>query len=87
MKTSPMPAWKEEKNALNQEFRFKDFTEAFAFMAEVAFAAEALDHHPEWSNVYNRVSIKLTTHSAGNTVTPKDHQLAGRIDQIFTKYV
>lgn len=81
-----MPNWKEENNALHQEFTCTDFRQAFAFMTEVAFAAEAANHHPEWSNVYNRVSIKLTTHSAGNTVTEKDRKLAAKIDAIFARY-
>jgi 4a-hydroxytetrahydrobiopterin dehydratase len=59
---------------------FADFAEAFAFMTRVALIAEQLDHHPEWSNVWNRVSIKLCTHSAGNTVTEKDREFAQRID-------
>ena len=81
-----MPNWKEENNALHKDFTCENFTQAFAFMTEVAFAAEADAHHPEWSNVYNRVSIKLTTHDAGNTVTNKDRTLARRIDEIFIKY-
>lgn len=76
-------AWTEADNALHREFTFKDFTEAFGFMTRVAFAAEAAGHHPEWSNVYNRVSIRLTTHDAGNTVTDKDRNLAAVIDDIY----
>ena len=78
--------WKEENNSLTAKVEFKDFTQAFAFMTEVAFAAEALGHHPEWSNVYNKVAIKLTTHDAGNTVTAKDHELAAQVSAIFEKY-
>ncbi len=78
--------WTIVDNALKADFQFPDFTRAFAFMTEVAFAAEAAGHHPEWSNVYNRVSIRLTTHDAGNTVTEKDHQLAAAIDKIYGKY-
>ena len=81
-----MNHWKEENGALRRDFTTTDFTTAFAFMTEVAFAAEAANHHPEWSNVYNRVSIKLTTHDAGNTVTDKDRNLATRIDEIYTRY-
>jgi len=76
----------EKDDALHGEFKFQDFREAFAFMTEVAFAAEAADHHPEWSNVYNTVSVKLTTHDAGNTVTQKDHDLASAISKIYGKY-
>lgn len=78
--------WTTKDNALHAEFSFADFTTAFAFMTEVAFAAEAANHHPEWTNVYNRVSIRLTTHDAGNTVTDKDHHLAAAIDKIFAKH-
>ena len=67
-------------------FTFKDFTEAFAFMTEVAFAAEKMNHHPEWRNVWNRVEFSLNTHDAGDTVTEKDRALAARIDAIFQKY-
>lgn len=74
--------WKEEDNRLKKTFEFKDFTEAFAFMTRVAFIAEAQGHHPNWSNVYNKVSIELTTHDKGNTVTQKDRDLALAIDQL-----
>jgi 4a-hydroxytetrahydrobiopterin dehydratase len=74
--------WTEEDNRLKKTFVFKDFQEAFAFMTRVAFLAEAQNHHPNWSNVYNRVSIELTTHDAGNVVTDKDRRLAKAIDQI-----
>lgn len=72
--------WTEADNALSKTFVFADFAEAFAFMTRVALIAEQLDHHPEWSNVWNRVSITLRTHSAGNTVTEKDWEFAQRID-------
>lgn len=74
--------WTEENNRLKKTFRFKDFQEAFAFMTRVAFLAEKHDHHPNWSNVYNNVTIELTTHDAGNLVTEKDHKLAAAIDAI-----
>ena len=74
--------WKEEENKLKRTFEFKDFQEAFAFMTRVAFLAEVQGHHPNWSNVYNTVTIELTTHDAGNTVTDKDHKLAKAIDAI-----
>lgn len=76
--------WKEENNSLKKSFTFKDFSEAFAFMARVALAAEKMDHHPNWSNVYNKVDITLNTHDAGNTVTDKDRKLAAIIDKLFT---
>lgn len=78
--------WHEEKNRLQRTFRFKDFAEAFAFMTEVAFAAEKHNHHPVWSNVWNTVEIQLTTHDAGNIVTDKDRALARAIDDIYAKY-
>lgn len=76
--------WKEQENALIREFRFRDFSEAFAFMTRVAFLAEQMNHHPEWSNVYNRVTIRLSTHDAGNVVTDKDRQLASAIDKLIS---
>lgn len=74
--------WKEENNQLTRTFEFKDFREAMAFMMRVAFIADSMDHHPEWSNMYNKVSIKLSTHDAGNKVTDKDRKLAKEIDNI-----
>ena len=78
--------WKEKNNALHRVFKFKNFTQAFAFMTEVAFAAEKQNHHPNWSNVYNTVDIQLNTHDEGDIVTQKDHALAAAIDAIFGKY-
>ena len=75
--------WIEEENQLKRSFTFKDFSEAFAFMTRVAFLAEAQQHHPNWSNVYNRVDIVLTTHDAGNVVTEKDQKLAKAIDKLL----
>lgn len=74
--------WTEENNKLKKTFKFKDFQEAFAFMTRVAFLAEAHDHHPNWSNVYNTVNIELTTHDKGNVITQKDKDLAKAIDEI-----
>jgi len=75
--------WKEENNTLSRTFEFKNFIEAFAFMTKVALLAEKANHHPNWSNVYNKVSISLNTHDAGNTVTEKDRKLADAIDQAY----
>ena len=72
--------WTEQDAALYQKFTFRDFSEAFAFMTRVAMAAEKLDHHPRWTNVYNTVEIWLNTHDAGNTVTDRDRKLAAQID-------
>lgn len=74
--------WKEENNSLQKTFKFKNFSEAFAFMTRVAFLAEKMNHHPDWRNVYNTVEITLNTHDAGNTVTEKDRKLAGEIDKL-----
>lgn len=78
--------FKEEDNRLKANFKFEDFITAFSFMTEVAFWAEKQAHHPNWTNVYNTVEIELTTHDAGNTVTPKDHKLAKKITQLYAKY-
>jgi 4a-hydroxytetrahydrobiopterin dehydratase len=75
-----------EHNYLTAEFKFADFRQAFAFMTEVAFAAEKANHHPDWSNVWNTVRIKLNTHDAGNTVTEKDRTLAAAIEKIYARY-
>lgn len=75
-------SWNEADGALSQMFEFSSFTEAFAFMTRVAFIAEELNHHPEWSNVYNKVTIKLTTHDEGNVVTDYDRTMAARIDAL-----
>src|SRR5579862_8959033 len=72
--------WKEQNDQLYKKFEFKDFSEAFAFMTRVALAAEKMDHHPLWTNVYNIVEIWLSTHSAGDKVTEKDKKLADKID-------
>lgn len=74
--------WHEENNRLKRTFRFHDFSQAFAFMTRVALAAEKMDHHPWWSNVYNTVSIELSTHDAGDIVTDKDRALAKVIDSL-----
>ena len=74
--------WKQVKDALVAELVFKNFVDAFAFMTDVAALAEKHDHHPEWSNVYNRVTIRLTTHDAGNQVTVKDRRLAEAIEAL-----
>jgi len=71
--------WEEKNNTLIRLFEFKDFSEAFAFMTRVALLAEKHNHHPWWSNVYNKVEIRLTTHDAGNVVTEKDRALAEEI--------
>jgi 4a-hydroxytetrahydrobiopterin dehydratase len=78
-----LPGWTydTERSGIAKSFRFADFGEAFAFMTRVALEAEKADHHPEWSNVWNRVDVLLSTHSAGG-LTDKDMALAGRIEEI-----
>jgi 4a-hydroxytetrahydrobiopterin dehydratase len=76
--------WEETNQKLVRQFEFADFSEAFAFMTRVALLAEKMAHHPEWKNVYNKVTIELTTHDAGSTVTEKDRKLAAAIDKLLT---
>jgi 4a-hydroxytetrahydrobiopterin dehydratase len=78
--------WIEKDNALQRIFKFQDFVEAWSFMTEVAFHAEKMNHHPNWSNAWNTVEIRLNTHDAGKIVTEKDHQLAKAIDNVYKKY-
>ena len=77
-----LPLWSLVSGKLQREFRFADFSEAFGFMTRVALAAEALNHHPEWSNVWNRVVIELTTHDTGG-LSNLDLALARRIDRLL----
>jgi len=69
-------------DAISHDFKFKDFSEAFGFMTRVALLAQTADHHPEWSNLYNKVTITLSTHDAGG-LTEKDVELAEAIDQLL----
>lgn len=77
--------WQEENNSLYRKFTFTNFSEAFAFMTRVAIEAEKANHHPLWTNVYNKVEIWLSTHDAGDIVTDKDRALARAIDAITEK--
>lgn len=74
--------WTEKNNALHKSFKFKNFIEAWAFMSKVAILAEKQNHHPNWTNVYNKVEITLNTHDAGDVVTQKDKDLAKAIDAL-----
>ena len=78
------PDWRIDQNGLKTTWVFKNFEQAVEFMNRVAAVAQAMDHHPEWSNVYNRVSVKLTTHDAGNRVTEKDIVLARAIEKLVS---
>ncbi len=75
------PAWRLAQGKLQRTFVFTDFVQAFGFMTQVALVAEAANHHPEWSNVYRRVQVDLTTHEAGG-ISERDFALAERIDEI-----
>jgi 4a-hydroxytetrahydrobiopterin dehydratase len=81
-----LPGWQMagDRDAIAKAFKFKDFNEAFGFMCRVALAAEAMDHHPEWFNVYNRVEVTLTTHEAGG-LTERDIKLARQMDRFLMK--
>ncbi|MDP9042396.1 MAG: 4a-hydroxytetrahydrobiopterin dehydratase [Bacteroidota bacterium] len=74
--------WQEKEKTLYKKFKFKNFSEAFAFMTRVALEAEKMDHHPTWTNTYDQVEIWLSTHDAGNIVTDKDRKLAKKIDAL-----
>ena len=79
-------AWIEKEAFLTKNFKFSNFKEAFGFMTQVAFEAEAMNHHPNWENVYNQVFIRLSTHDE-NKITDKDHQLAQAIDQVYHQFL
>jgi 4a-hydroxytetrahydrobiopterin dehydratase len=81
-----LPSWVVDNNCLMKEFKFRNFVDAFSFMTAIALEAEKIDHHPNWSNVYNEVSINLNTHSADG-ITEKDFILARKIEETFSKYV
>lgn len=76
-----LQGWELKQDSLHKEFKFRDFVSAFGFMSKVALHAEKLDHHPDWKNVYNTVSITLNTHDAGG-LTELDFKLAALIDKI-----
>lgn len=82
-----LPAWRHDahRDAIQRSFQFAGFGPAFAFMTELALAAERADHHPEWTNIYNRVDITLTTHDAGG-LTQRDIDFARRADAAFGRF-
>lgn len=75
-----LPGWVWEREALAKTFVFENFREAMAFMLKAGFEADAMDHHPEWTNCYNTVAIRLTTHDSGNKVSARDVELAGKFE-------
>ena len=74
--------WTEVNGALTKTFVFADFDEAWIFMEKVSVVVKQADHHPKWTNIYNKVSFELSTHDAGNVVTEKDRDLAEKIDSL-----
>lgn len=81
---STVPGWTREGEKLHRVFTFADFSEAFGFMARVALAAEKLDHHPDWTNAWNRVTVDLSTHDAGG-ITELDFRLAAEMNRLAGK--
>lgn len=77
--------WTFKEKSITRDFKFKTFVEAFSFMTAIALEVEKIDHHPDWTNSYNKVGISLSTHSAKG-ITQNDFDLADKIDQIFKKY-
>ncbi|PSB16885.1 4a-hydroxytetrahydrobiopterin dehydratase [filamentous cyanobacterium CCP1] len=78
---SELGSWSLQNDKLHRQFQFNSFVEAFGFMSSVALVAESMGHHPEWFNVYNRVTVDLTTHDAGG-ITSKDVDLARRMNEL-----
>jgi 4a-hydroxytetrahydrobiopterin dehydratase len=77
-----LPGWELKNEKLHRELKFKNFVQAFGFMTQAAILAEQMDHHPEWFNVYSRVTIDLTTHEAGG-ISPRDFELAQKMDKVL----
>lgn len=80
-KLSNLSGWELEDNTLHKVFQFDDFVSAFGFMSQAALHAEKMNHHPDWSNVYNKVEVNLSTHDAGG-ITEKDFKLASAMDRL-----
>lgn len=83
--THQLTDWTLKENTLNREFMFRNFVDAFSFMTAIALAAEKMNHHPDWSNSYNKVNISLTTHEAGG-ITQRDFDLAATIDRQYKRF-
>lgn len=81
-----MTTWIEKDNSLQKTFRFPSFIQALTWMLETSFAIEELDHHPEWTNVYDKVHVVLRTHDADNTITEKDRALATILDDAYDSF-
>lgn len=79
-----LDGWRRDGNTLRKRFEFKDFSEAFGWMARVALAAEKADHHPDWTNVYNRVDVALSSHDVGG-ITERDFDLAAAMDRLYAR--
>lgn len=79
--------WKENKDGLHKTYEFKAFADAIGFMSFCRPAIDQLNHHPEWTNEYNRLEVRLRTHDAGNQVTEKDKQLAVLLDQKYQEFL
>lgn len=80
-----LDGWEYKDEALCKDYQFANFRDCLSYMQRVAFEIEELNHHPEWFNVYNRLSVRLRTHDV-NGITKKDHQLAKKLDEYFLKY-
>ena len=78
-----MKHWNNKNNYLHKTFTFIDFESAINFMKQASVQISILNHHPEWTNIYNKVEVKLTTHDANNTITTKDNELAAILDLVF----
>ena len=83
---APLKGWSVSGGKLRREYKFRDFPEAWGFMTQAALIIQAMDHHPEWSNVYNKVTVDLVTHSAGG-ITPMDVELAQKLEEIAGRLV
>ena len=79
-----LPDWSLQDNRLSRVYKFHDFVEAFAFMTAAALRAQEMDHHPDWSNVYNTVRVQLTTHDSGG-ITARDVELAGKFEALAAR--
>ena len=86
MKINKMKDWIVNNDSMSKTFTFRDFESAMPFMQKAASLISELNHHPEWSNCYNRVSVLLSTHDAGNVVTEKDHTLAALLDKVYAEF-